>query len=181
MSSPRPGAGSRALSVPRPRTDEHGERDGVVIAPARALLDAVVAIGADLTPGAVLANVVRAAVALVPARLAVLVVLGPDRQAQQLAAAEPGGPAAALLPEDEARAAYARLLAAGPATGVVRVPVTHRGAALGLLLLAPAAPHGPVLGDGDVAAAEALAAAAGGALANARVLEEADRRRRWLE
>ncbi|NHC46291.1 GAF domain-containing sensor histidine kinase [Motilibacter aurantiacus] len=180
MSAPR--RDPALAPLPRPRAPQGVEPAArPATGRARALLDAVVAIGADLTLGAVPENVVRAAVGLVPARTAVLAVLGPDRQLRRVAAAQREGGPATVLEEAQARAAYARLLAAEPDGGTVRVPVTERGTALGALLLAADGQLQGALTEEDRDTVAALAAAAGVALGNARVLEEADRRRRWLE
>ncbi|RZS91383.1 histidine kinase/DNA gyrase B/HSP90-like ATPase [Motilibacter rhizosphaerae] len=141
-----------------------------------ALVRALVGITAGLTADAVLVRAARAAVELTSTRgesAAALVLTTPD--GRSLGAASARGTAYAVVADGEQAAQAAAELLADGAT-LVRQVLVHGTASGRLLLRCSTCPPG----DAE-AVADALAAAAGVALGNARLLEQAEQRRRWLE
>ncbi len=173
----------------------------------QALLEAVVAVAADLTLDKVLDRIVTSGSQLVGARFGALGLLGADRRLHQFVVAAPEGSVRVAIDEAAAQPGLLGFLArdraplrlsemaemtvirsapdAEPATpGFLGVPIRVRGQAFGILYLADKVRAGTRVGDFDSEDEEivvALAAAAGVAVANARLFEQAEQRRRWLE
>jgi signal transduction histidine kinase len=170
------------------------------------LLDAVVAVGSDLNLEVVLRRIVEAAVRLVDARYGALGLIGEDDEGKLLAEFVPVG----ITEEDIARIDHwpeghgilgllvreprpLRLadLAQHPASSgfpaghpqmksFLGVPVRARDDVFGNLYLTEKRDGGEFTED-DEAVLSALGAAAGVAIENARLYEEARRQQRWLE
>lgn len=170
----------------------------------RHLLDAVVAVASELSLDRVLARIVTAASSLLDARYAALGVLtdGPDRRlrtfvhhgmgsevVEQIGALPTGHGLLGLL-IDEPRPIRLGDIAAHPASSgfpdehppmssFLGVPVRTRGRVFGNLYLTEKSGGGSFT-DTDESIAVALAAAAGVAIENATLYEEADAQRAWL-
>ncbi|WP_372404394.1 sensor histidine kinase [Streptomyces luteireticuli] len=138
--------------------DARGARDRV-----HGLLGAILSVSSQLDLAQVLDRVVEAAAALVDARCAVLDVSGPDGRA-------PGRFRAAGPPPEEDDGT-------GPWT---RVPLRVREGVSGTLRVAGRR-DGKDFDAGDEAVLATLAVAAGVAIDNARLYEEARSRHQWLE
>jgi signal transduction histidine kinase len=170
----------------------------------RLLLDAVVGIGADLSLDGVLARIVRVASELVEARYAALGVLGsgPDKRLRtfvhhgfenemvtEIGDLPTGHGLLGLIidrPEPlrlhdiaEHSASYGFPAGHPPMSSFLGVPVRIRDQVFGNLYLTEKAGGGDFT-EQDEAIVVALAAAAGVAIENARLYEEAARRERWL-
>lgn len=168
----------------------------------RGLLDAVVAVAADLSLPAVLRRIVDAACRLVDARYGALGVIGPDRQLVEfhtvgvdddtrasIGSLPQGRGILGLLIEDprplrlhdlnEHQDSYGFPPNHPPMRSFLGVPVRVRDDVFGNLYLTEKADDADFT-DEDVELVVALAAAAGVAIENARLYEEAQRRQRWL-
>ncbi|MBO0821505.1 MAG: GAF domain-containing protein, partial [Nocardiopsaceae bacterium] len=201
-------AGGEAL-LPRLRLDdllaELQSQLGTVLATRdrmRGLLEAVVAIGADLELEATLRRIVEAAVGLVDARFGALGVIGEDHQLVEfipvgldqaeierihhwprgegilgLLVKEPRPLRLADLAGHEASSGFP---AGHPAMHTfLGVPVRVRDQVFGNLYLTEKRGGGE-FSDDDEAVATALGAAAGIAVENARLYEESQRQQQWL-
>src|SRR5215218_3866951 len=181
------------------------ERVGEVVASRerlRALLDAVVAIGADLDLRSTLQRIVQAACRLAGARYGALGVIGDDRMlmefithgldpATHAAIGDlPRGHGVLGLLIDEPRPirleditrhprAYGFPPNHPPMHSFLGVPVRIRDQVFGNLYLAEKAGGGQ-FGQDDEEMVVALAIAAGAAVDNARLFAQAQRRQRWL-
>ncbi|MGH8869877.1 MAG: GAF domain-containing protein [Actinomycetes bacterium] len=169
----------------------------------RGLLDAVVAVAADLSLPAVLHRIVEAARQLADAEYAALGVIGPDRALVEfltigideetrtrIGALPQGKGVLGLLIEDprpirlhdiaEHPDSYGFPANHPPMTSFLGVPVRVRGEVFGNLYLTEKR-NGSDFTDEDVDLVVALAAAAGVAIENARLYEDAQRRQLWLQ
>ena len=204
------GAGDRPFDdVPRLELDQLLEqlrdRAGDVLATQgrlRGLLRANAAVAADLSAPLVLHRIVEAACELLDARYAAIGIVGSDGKLVQLvrSGAEddviprpdelPWGPATLNLlatdttptPRDEriARASTAEATNTSPDPGsFLGVPIRVGDELFGNLYLTERIDGGQFTDD-DRQLASALAATAGGAIANARLFTESEQRRRWL-
>ena len=148
-----------------------------------AALDAATRVTGRLEPAAVLQNLLAAAQDLVGARTAVLALLGPDGTvAEVLSAAGAADEAAAgqpALPAVLADIAAGSRAVLREGRGRLGVRVPTRSGAIGALYLTAAAPTG-FTGE-DERSLVALAALAGMTIDAARLAEESERQRRWLE
>jgi signal transduction histidine kinase len=134
----------------------------------RRLLEAVAGIGGGLDLDAALARIVQAAVTLVDVRYGALeVTAGEQRTARFVTVGVSEEQVAAIGPHPEEH-------------GLTGIPVRAGGEVCGNLYLAERS-DGTPFGAEDEAVLAALAAAAGVAIDNARLHEEARRRRQWLE
>ncbi|MFG3213247.1 sensor histidine kinase [Streptomyces tendae] len=186
----------------RERSREAAQQVGSPAGRNRPLLDAMLAVGSELDLDVVLNRIVRSAVALVDARYGALGVLGEDGAISEFltvgvdeeTAARIGHPPRGegilgLLvdrPEplrltDLTRHHASVGFPAGhpPMTTFLGVPIQVRGKVFGNLYLAEKQGGGRFDAD-DEAVLRTLAAAAGVAIDNARLYEEAHRRQRWL-
>jgi signal transduction histidine kinase len=169
-----------------------------------ALLDAVVALSSDLTLPMVLQQIVRAACGLVGARYAALGVIaedgdglsqflheGVDEETARAIGPLPHGHGLLGLLIRDPRPLRLDDIAGHPASvgfppnhpsmrSFLGVPVLVRGVAFGNLYLSEKTDGQPFSAD-DEDVVRALAAAAGVAIENARLYEEATRRQRWTE
>jgi signal transduction histidine kinase len=167
------------------------------------LLDAVVAVGGDLSLPDVLRRIVRSAAELVGARYAALGVIGPDRkliefihvgiddeERERIGDLPTGGGILGLL-IDEPRPIRLHDLAEHPQSygfppnhppmrGFLGVPIRGRHEAFGNLYLTEKA-GGTDFTVEDEGIVVALAAAAAVAVENARLFEQTHRREQWLE
>ena len=197
-------AGEQDADVPR--ADGLAGRPGAVDEQARLrlLLDAVVAIASELTLDGVPTRVVRSASTLVGARYAALGVLtgGPERvlrtfvqhgsdgEVVEQVGDLPAGHGLLGVLVEEPRPLRLRDVAAHPVsygfteqhpamTSFLGVPVRTRERVFGYLYLTEK-DGGQDFSDVDESVATALAAAAGVAIENATLYEEAERRQAWL-
>jgi signal transduction histidine kinase len=166
------------------------------------LLDAVVAVGGGLELPATLRRIVEAATELVDARYGALGVIGPDQMLTEFVYTgidEPTREKIGHLPEGrgilglliaEPRLVRLHDLTEHPASygfpphhppmrSFLGVPVRLRGEVFGNLYFTEK--RGGDFTADDEAVVQALAAAAGVAVENARLFEETRRRQRWLE
>jgi signal transduction histidine kinase len=166
------------------------------------LLDAVVGVASGLELPATLRRIVAAAVALVDAEYGALGVIGPDRSLDQFVSTgidEATRQRIGHLPEghgllglliddprpvrlhriDEHRASYGFPPNHPPMNTFLGVPVRVRDEVFGNLYLTEKR-GGDFTADDEVVV-QALAAAAGVAIENARLFEQTRRRQRWLE
>jgi len=184
--------------------EPQADKDELAEPQLRLLLDAVVSIAADLSLDNVLSRIVGVASTLVGARYAALGVLdtgearslrtfvhrgmSPDQVAQ--VGPLPTGHGLLGLLIDEPRPVRLHDIAAHPASygfpehhpqmsSFLGVPVRIRDKVFGNLYLTEKAGGGDFT-DEDEQVVVALAAAAGVAIENARLYEEAERRQRWL-
>jgi signal transduction histidine kinase len=170
----------------------------------RALLDAVVSIGSDLDLEAALRQIVEAATALVDARYGALGVISEDKEhlsefitvgATQTEIETMGQwphglgvlgliidePHPLRLPEISAHSrSYGFPAGHPPMRSFLGVPIRVRGSVFGNLYLTEKAGGGEFTKD-DETVVIALATAAGVAIENARLYQEARRRERWLQ
>lgn len=169
---------------------------------ARALLDAVVAIGADLDLHGVLRRIVESACALSHAEHGVLAIadeaggftdlIGPDVSNARLA--ELGMPVGhgllGLVPSTSTAVRVDHVAAHAAFTGLpdghpqidrfLGVPVMVGDRAFGHLYLGNG-PGGPTFSATDQALVEALGRTAGVMISNARAFEQSERHRAWME
>ena len=166
------------------------------------LLDAVVGVASGLELPATLRRIVEAAVSLVDAEYGALGVIGPDRSLdqfvysgideatrQRIGHLPEGHGILGLLIEDPRPVRLHRLAEHASSYGFppnhpsmntfLGVPVRVRDAVFGNLYLTEK--RGGDFTPDDEAVVQALAAAAGVAIENARLFEETRRRQRWLE
>ncbi|HEX5086431.1 MAG TPA: GAF domain-containing protein [Nocardioides sp.] len=202
----RPGSGLGDVEFDDLLREVLGRVQGVLDEQARLrlLLDAVVSMAADLTLDGVLSRIVSIASTLVDARYAALGVLdvGPERRLRtfihhgmdpdvvvQIGHLPTGHGLLGLLIDDP-RPIRLHDIAAHPAsygfpehhppmTSFLGVPVRIRDHVFGNLYLTEKAGGGDFT-DNDENVVIALAAAAGVAIENARLYEEAEQRQRWL-
>jgi signal transduction histidine kinase len=169
----------------------------------RALLDAVVAIGADLDLRATLSRIVQAACRLADARYGALGVIGPDRLLVEFITHGIGDEERATIGDlprghgvlglliEEPRPirladitqhprAYGFPPNHPPMHSFLGVPVRIRDQVFGNLYLAEKHGGGQ-FNDDDEELVVALSVAAGAAIENARLFAQARRRQRWLE
>ncbi len=166
------------------------------------LLDAVIAVASGLELPATLRRIVEAAVTLVDAEYGALGVIGPDRSLDQFVYTgidEPTRQRIGHLPEghgilglliDDPRPVRLHRIAEHassygfppnhpPMNTFLGVPIRVRDVVFGNLYLTEK--RGGDFTADDVVVVQALAAAAGVAIENARLFEETRRRQRWLE
>lgn len=140
----------------------------------RALLDAVVSVGADLDLGAMVRRIVDAARTLADCRHAALSVIGEDgRRAEVVAAGMTGGDMSTRLEAPESRPGF------GHRGASLDVPIRVRGDMFGSVHLSEKF-GGREFDALDESIITALAAAAGMAIENARLYEDARAREVWL-
>jgi GAF domain-containing protein len=164
----------------------------------RGLLRANAAVAADLSLPALLRHIVDAARDLLHARYAAIVVLDPDAQLQQFVHAGMDDDLVARVSRLRGGQGVVQLLTAGferdlappptepprsapghpPAGGFLGVPIRVGNDVFGNLYLG--APRSGTFSAEDEQLVTALAATAGVAIANARLLAESEQRRRWL-
>ncbi len=190
--------------TPEDMTREQPLTDGVTLpAEARALLDAVIAIGSDLDQRSVLLRIVEAATGLTGARYGALGVIGAgemidefvttgiDPHTHELIGDLPRGRGILGLLVREPQSIRMPDLAGHPASvgfpdhhppmsTFLGVPVRIRGTVFGNLYLTEKAGGGEFT-DQDQELVEALAQTAGFVIENARAYGLSERRRQWLE
>ena len=159
--------------------------DSSALAPVRdhpdeALLRSLVGISAGLTVETVLDRLVRSALSLPQltwGATAVAGIVAPGGRLLTVTAAVRDLHGVGELEPARAATAYAELLALVGTSAVSEESIVVHGASQGVLLLRTGEPAGNSCRRGM----QGLAAAAGVAIGNARLFEQAEQRRRWLE